>query len=292
MCDFVYLCVCCVVWFSLQPLVLLLLLQQLKRAGLSCLIFTGSVDATHRLSRLLQIFGDCSNKGGVVEFSAKLPQKQRSRIIKQVRRHRNLAVMPCRACRSASSGTARRLGRGSHVGGWCAWSCWWQLRAGEVDVVVSSDAAARGIDVPNLAAVVQYDAPAHLKTYVHRVGRTARAGQKGVSYALLRRQQVHHFKAMMGRIDNDRVRQETVVDATLALLVPRYQAALEQVGDKRRCGVCVCTCGVGALSMLRCGWVGEDGLVGFLGKKKCVRVSHSCAMAVGAGACAVRYHRH
>ncbi len=104
-----------------------------------------------------------------------------------------------------------------------------QLRAGEIDVVVSSDAAARGIDVPNLSAVVQYDAPAHLKTYVHRVGRTARAGAKGVSYTLLRAQQVHHFKGMMKRIDNDRVRQETVVDATLALLVPRYQAALQQV---------------------------------------------------------------
>jgi hypothetical protein len=65
-----------------------------------------------------------------------------------------------------------------------------QLKAGELSVVISSDAAARGVDVPHLSAVVQYDAPAHVKTYVHRVGRTARAGTSGVSYTLLRPQQV------------------------------------------------------------------------------------------------------
>jgi hypothetical protein len=42
---------------------------------------------------------------------------------------------------------------------------------------------------------------------------------------------VHHFKAMMKRIDNDRVRKETVVTSAIALLVPRYTAALAQVGS-------------------------------------------------------------
>jgi len=46
-------------------------------------------------------------------------------------------------------------------------------------VLVASDALTRGMDVPGVAAVVNYDAPTFAKTYVHRAGRTARAGQQG-----------------------------------------------------------------------------------------------------------------
>ena len=42
-----------------------------------------------------------------------------------------------------------------------------------------SDVVARGIDIPEVTAVVNYTAPAHLQTYIHRVGRTARAGKAG-----------------------------------------------------------------------------------------------------------------
>lgn len=45
--------------------------------------------------------------------------------------------------------------------------------------------------------MISYDAPVFLKTYVHRVGRTARAGRPGSAYTLLRREEVRHFKQMM-----------------------------------------------------------------------------------------------
>lgn len=57
-------------------------------------------------------------------------------------------------------------------------------------IIVASDAAARGIDLPSLDAVIQYDVPSHLKGYIHRVGRTARAGRIGVSYTLVKPEQV------------------------------------------------------------------------------------------------------
>ena len=54
-----------------------------------------------------------------------------------------------------------------------------RLKAGNVDIVVATDVAARGIDVERVGHVVNYDAPYDPESYVHRVGRTGRAGRKG-----------------------------------------------------------------------------------------------------------------
>lgn len=60
------------------------------------------------------------------------------------------------------------------------------FRAGISNILVVTDVAARGIDIPVLANVINYDFPSQPKIYIHRVGRTARAGQKGWSYSLVR----------------------------------------------------------------------------------------------------------
>ena len=59
------------------------------------------------------------------------------------------------------------------------------FRDGQSNVLVVTDVAARGIDIPVLANVINYDFPSQPKVYVHRVGRTARAGQKGASYSIV-----------------------------------------------------------------------------------------------------------
>lgn len=82
----------------------------------------------------------------------------------------------------------------------CPLSVVWQVR-----VLVSSDGMARGIDLPNVAVVVNYDVPSHAKTYVHRVGRTARAGRKGASYSLVKRGQENQFQRMRASVDDKRV---------------------------------------------------------------------------------------
>ncbi len=61
-----------------------------------------------------------------------------------------------------------------------------------VQVLIASDAMTRGMDVEGVAQVLNYDAPVYAKTYVHRCGRTARAGRAGRAFTLLRKQ-VRHF---------------------------------------------------------------------------------------------------
>src|SRR3989475_11568805 len=59
------------------------------------------------------------------------------------------------------------------------------FRSGVADVLVATDIAARGIDVDGIRMVVNYDVPADPEGYVHRVGRTARAGARGLALTLI-----------------------------------------------------------------------------------------------------------
>lgn len=56
-----------------------------------------------------------------------------------------------------------------------------RLRAGRLNVVIATDVAARGIDVEHITHVINYDLPTDAETYVHRIGRTGRAGAKGIA---------------------------------------------------------------------------------------------------------------
>ena len=64
------------------------------------------------------------------------------------------------------------------------------FRKGEVQVLVSSDAMTRGMDVEGVKHVINYDMPMYIKMYIHRAGRTARAGQAGRCFTLLRKDEV------------------------------------------------------------------------------------------------------
>ncbi|GAA4852220.1 DEAD/DEAH box helicase [Pseudonocardia benzenivorans] len=59
------------------------------------------------------------------------------------------------------------------------------FRSGKVDVLVATDVAARGIDVTDVTHVINYQCPEDAKTYVHRIGRTGRAGKEGVAVTLV-----------------------------------------------------------------------------------------------------------
>lgn len=56
-----------------------------------------------------------------------------------------------------------------------------KFKANEVSILVCSDVAARGLDIPSVSHVFNYDVPSHAEDYVHRIGRTGRAGRTGVS---------------------------------------------------------------------------------------------------------------
>jgi ATP-dependent RNA helicase DeaD len=59
-----------------------------------------------------------------------------------------------------------------------------RLREGAIDLVVATDVAARGLDIENLALVVNYDVPTSPESYLHRIGRVGRAGREGVAITL------------------------------------------------------------------------------------------------------------
>jgi len=65
-----------------------------------------------------------------------------------------------------------------------------QFREGHINILVATDLAARGIDVQEISYVVNYHLPDTFETYVHRSGRTARAGAKGLSLTVLQKEEV------------------------------------------------------------------------------------------------------
>ncbi|SMY17760.1 ATP-dependent RNA helicase SrmB [Photobacterium aquimaris] len=71
-----------------------------------------------------------------------------------------------------------------------------RFRDGVVNVLIATDVAARGIDLPDVSHVINFDLPRTAEVYVHRIGRTARAGKKGTAIALVEA----HDQGMIERI--------------------------------------------------------------------------------------------
>lgn len=69
-----------------------------------------------------------------------------------------------------------------------------QFRNGYIDILVATDLVARGIDVKELAYVVNYHLPDTYEAYTHRSGRTGRAGEKGLSMTILQKEEVEQIK--------------------------------------------------------------------------------------------------
>ncbi len=80
-----------------------------------------------------------------------------------------------------------------------------QFRRGKADMLVATDVAARGIDVPQVALVINYDVPNQEMLYFHRIGRTARAGGKGRAITLVSYSSIGDWKL---------IKQQTKVEMT------------------------------------------------------------------------------
>lgn len=77
-----------------------------------------------------------------------------------------------------------------------------KFKGGKIRVLVATDLAARGIDIKFLPYVVNYELPRSPKDYIHRIGRTGRAGSEGEAISLVSEEEEHHFKVIqkkMGR---------------------------------------------------------------------------------------------
>lgn len=104
-----------------------------------------------------------------------------------------------------------------------------QFEQGKIQLLISTDATARGIDVQGVQLVLNYDAPQYLRTYVHRVGRTARAGKSGQAFTLLLKVQERRFLRMLEEGGVPGLERHDTPSELLQPLVPRYEAALSQL---------------------------------------------------------------
>jgi len=78
-----------------------------------------------------------------------------------------------------------------------------QFRQQSCRVLVATDVAARGLDIDGLPAVINFDTPRDVETYVHRIGRTGRAGQPGIAVTLLAENERHRLDAISAYQDRE-----------------------------------------------------------------------------------------
>ena len=112
------------------------------------------------------------------------------------------------------------------------------FRMGMTNILVVTDVAARGVDIPILANVINYDFPSQPKVFVHRVGRTARAGRKGWSYSLLTTQDIPYLldlqlflgrKLVLGR-ESDQAPDYVNTIVLGSLVRDKVEAMTEEMG--------------------------------------------------------------
>lgn len=166
---------------KLKPLYLVALLQDLR--GEKCIVFTSSVESTHRLCILLNFFEDLPFK--ISEYSSLHHQSVRSKTLKA-------------------------------------------FREGKVDVLIATDGLTRGMDVEGVRNVINYDMPRHVKTYIHRAGRTARAGQAGCCFTLLRKDEVKRFKKILHKAGDNSCSVHSSSADSLEHFHPIFLAAVEK----------------------------------------------------------------
>ncbi|KAL7089408.1 hypothetical protein ACP275_13G185800 [Erythranthe tilingii] len=174
---------------KLKPLYLLALLESLKWE--KCIVFTSSVESTHRLCTLLNFFDGLQIK--FEQYSRSQPQAIRSKTLRA-------------------------------------------FRAGRIQVLICSDLISRGMDVKGVKVVINYDMPAFTKTYVHRAGRTARAGQVGSCFTLLRNDEVKKFKKLLQKAGNESCPDYSVPSESVESFRLTYNTALERLKESIESG--------------------------------------------------------
>ncbi|KAL0249598.1 hypothetical protein GEMRC1_004828 [Eukaryota sp. GEM-RC1] len=104
-----------------------------------------------------------------------------------------------------------------------------KFRNNELSILIASDVISRGLDFSQVSLVLSYDAPSSTSTYVHRIGRTARADQSGDSVTLLSSRKVKSFLKMLHSLSNNVVKQKRVDDDIIEKEMSDYENKLTQL---------------------------------------------------------------
>ncbi|KAK7204397.1 hypothetical protein BZA70DRAFT_280654 [Myxozyma melibiosi] len=82
-----------------------------------------------------------------------------------------------------------------------------EFAKGEISLIICTDIIARGMDIESVKHVINYDIPISGREYIHRVGRTARAGKEGTAWSLVSRPEAKWFKEMAGKIKRSKTQK-------------------------------------------------------------------------------------
>ncbi|WP_374307969.1 DEAD/DEAH box helicase [Methylocella sp.] len=107
------------------------------------------------------------------------------------------------------------------------------FKSGEVALIVCSDVAARGLDIPDVSHVFNFDVPTHAEDYVHRIGRTGRAGKSGVAISIVTSGDEKHL-ADIERLISRKI--DYLEGAALTELPEGGESARDGDGGRRRRG--------------------------------------------------------
>ena len=102
-----------------------------------------------------------------------------------------------------------------------------RLKAGQIDILVATDVAARGLDVERIGHVINYDVPYDTESYVHRIGRTGRAGRKGEAILFIAPRERNMLRAIE-RATRQVIEQMNLptVDAVNSLRIAKFKQAV------------------------------------------------------------------
>jgi superfamily II DNA/RNA helicase len=111
------------------------------------------------------------------------------------------------------------------------------FKSGETDVLIATDIAARGLDIDKLPVVINFDLPRSPSDYMHRIGRSGRAGEVGLALSLIDHEDYHHFniieKKNKLRLEREQVAGFEANDIS-SLAIEKPKAAPEGTGKKKR----------------------------------------------------------
>ena len=100
-----------------------------------------------------------------------------------------------------------------------------KFKTGDRNILIATDVASRGLDIPAVDVVINFDVPTHSKDYIHRVGRTARAGRSGKSITLVSQYDIEMYQRIEELIGKKLDPYPNVQDEAIAILQERVQEA-------------------------------------------------------------------
>jgi ATP-dependent RNA helicase DDX46/PRP5 len=167
-----------------------------------------------RFLRALELLGEWYERGKIILFVSS--QEKCDRVFRDLLR----AGYPCLSLHGGKEQSDRE----------CTVA---DFKSDVCNILVATSVAARGLDVKDLRLVINYDTPNHLEDYVHRVGRTGRAGNKGTAVTFISEEEERFAPDLVKAMTDAR----RAVPADLREMAERYDAKRKKgAGEKKRGG--------------------------------------------------------